>query len=75
MPSSKSTTNTIRQGRPPQRRRQAQGCPAAQWLALVSERRKLAHNFLLIGPDGQKLPADAELMLRDIGALAAGAVN
>lgn len=47
----------------------------AQWLALVSERRKLAHNFLLVGADDQELPADAELMLRDIGALAAGTVN
>jgi hypothetical protein len=47
----------------------------AQWLALVSERRKLAHNFLLLGAGDQELPADAALMLKDIGALAAGAVN
>lgn len=47
----------------------------AQWLALVSERRKLAHNFLLLGAGDQELPADAALMLRDIDALAAGAVN
>ena len=47
----------------------------AQWLALVSERRKLAHDFLLLGADDQELPADAALMLRDIEALAAGTVN
>jgi hypothetical protein len=47
----------------------------AQWLALISERRKLAHNFLLLGAADQELPADAALMLKDIGALAAGSVN
>jgi hypothetical protein len=47
----------------------------AQWLALVSERRKLAHNFLLLGVDGQELPADAALMLKDIGTLASGPMN
>lgn len=47
----------------------------AQWLALVSERRKLAHNFLLLGAGDQELPADAALMLKDIGALASGSVN
>jgi hypothetical protein len=47
----------------------------AQWLALISERRKLAHNFLILGAGDQELPADAALMLRDIGALASGAVN
>jgi hypothetical protein len=47
----------------------------AQWLALISERRKLTHNFLLLGAADQELPADAALMLKDIGALAAGSVN
>jgi hypothetical protein len=47
----------------------------AQWLALISDRRKLAHNFLLLGAADQELPADAALMLKDIGTLAAGSVN
>lgn len=45
----------------------------AQWLALVSERRDLAKNFFLAGTG--ELSADAALMLKDIGALAAGSVN
>jgi len=45
----------------------------AQWLALVSERRKLAHNFALFGSGD--LPSDAALMLRDIGALASSPMN
>lgn len=47
----------------------------AQWLALISYYRKLAHNFLLLGAGDQELPAEAALMLKDIGALASGAVN
>jgi hypothetical protein len=47
----------------------------AQWLALISDRRKLAHNFLLLGAADQELPADAALMLKDIGALAAASMN
>jgi hypothetical protein len=54
---------------------QTNGETLAQWLALISERRKLAHNFLLLGTQDQELPADAALMLKDIGALAAGSVN
>ncbi|HEY5225382.1 MAG TPA: hypothetical protein VIJ06_01195 [Methylovirgula sp.] len=45
----------------------------AQWLALVSERRKLAHHFLLLCAGD--VPEDVKLMLQDINALASSSVN
>lgn len=45
----------------------------AQWLALVSERRKLAQHFLcLVAGD---VPSDVTLMLNDIDAIASAKMN